>query len=75
MAMTGTAMLHVPYRGGAPAAQALVAKEVMVAFIDTITAKPLIEGGQVRPIGVSSPQPSAYLPQVSAIAESGVPGF
>ncbi|MCK8785997.1 tripartite tricarboxylate transporter substrate binding protein [Roseomonas sp. NAR14] len=75
MSMGGFSMLHVPYRGGGPAAQALVAGEVGVDFIDAITAKPLVEGGVVRAIGISSRERARLFPAVPTIAEAGLPGF
>jgi hypothetical protein len=54
MAMAGISMLHVPYRGGGPAAQALLAGETKVTFIDLITALPFIANGQVRALGTST---------------------
>ena len=54
MAMAGISMLHVPYRGGGPSAQAVIAGETQLTFIDVITALPFIQEGRVRPLGVST---------------------
>lgn len=75
MAMAGIDLLHVPYRGGAPAAQALLTGETRVTFIDLITALPFIAGGQVRALGASTAQRAALAPEVPTIAEAGLPGF
>lgn len=75
MAMAGISMLHVPYRGGGPSAQALLAGEVQVTFIDLITALPFMASGQVRPLGASTARRAALAPEVPTIAEAGLPGF
>jgi len=75
MAMAGISMLHVPYRGGGPAAQALLAGETKVTFIDLITALPFIASEQVRPLGTSTAQRAALAPDLPTIAEAGLPGF
>ncbi|MCO6416357.1 tripartite tricarboxylate transporter substrate binding protein [Siccirubricoccus sp. KC 17139] len=75
LAMGGISMLHVPYRGGGPAAQALLAGEVQVTFIDAITALPFIAAGQIRPLGVSTRQRTPLAPEVPTLAESGLPEF
>jgi tripartite-type tricarboxylate transporter receptor subunit TctC len=68
-------MLHVPYRGGAPAAQALITNEVQFSAIDAVTALPLMRAGSVRAIAVSSARRAALMPEVPTVAESGLPGF
>ena len=75
MAMAGISMLHVPYRGGGPAAQALLNGETKVTFIDLITALPFIASGQVRALGTSTTRRAALAPDVPTIAEAGLPGF
>ena len=75
MSMAGIEMVHVPYRGGGPSAQALLAGEVNVTFIDVITALPFIGDGRVRPIAVSTRARSALAPTVPTIDEAGLKGF
>lgn len=75
MAMAGVSLLHIPYRGGGPAAQALLAGETGVTFIDLITALPFIASGQVRALGTSTLRRAALAPEVPTIAEAGLPGF
>ncbi len=75
MAMTGIQMLHVPYRGGGPAAQAIVAGETKVTFVDVITAVPFLRGGQLRALAVSTTERSPLVPDVPTIAEAGVPSY
>jgi len=71
--MTGTDMLHVPYKGDAPLTQALLAGEVQVAFVPLAGVLPHLKSGRLRGLGVSSMARSATLPEVPAISESGVP--
>ena len=68
-------VLNVTYRGGAPAVQALISGEVQMAFVDAVTALPLIAAKQVTAIGVSSPQRNPLAPEIPTIAESGYPGY
>jgi len=75
MSMAGINMLHVPYRGGGPSAQALLAGEVKATFIDVITALPFIKEGRVRPLGVSTRTRAPLAPDVPTIEEAGLPGF
>ena len=75
MAMAKVSMLHVPYRGGGPALQALVAGEVNAGFSDSVVALPMAEGGKIRTLGVSTTERIAAAPDLPTIAEAGVPGF
>ncbi len=74
MSMAGVRMQHIPYRGGAPAQQALIAGEVSVGFVDAIIAISSSEGGQLRMLGVSTTERLKLAPDVATIAET-VPGF
>ena len=71
----GITVQNVTYRGGAPAVQALTAGEVEMAFVDAVTALPLMASGQIAAIGVSTPERNPLAPDVPTIAESGFPGF
>ncbi|WP_026640953.1 Bug family tripartite tricarboxylate transporter substrate binding protein [Bordetella petrii] len=73
--MTGTRIQHVPYRGSAPAMQDLLGGQVQVMFADGPSARPHLQGGKFRPLGVGNPQPSALFPGIPTIASSGVPGY
>ena len=75
LALTSTSMTHVPYRGGGPAAQALAAGEVDVAFLDPTVAKPLADGGQVAMIATTGSHRFASLPELPTVAEAGVPHY
>ncbi|NDH60327.1 MAG: tripartite tricarboxylate transporter substrate binding protein [Alphaproteobacteria bacterium] len=68
----GLDMLHVPYKGGAPAVQALLAGEVQLTAVSVNTALPHIQSGKVRALGVASSKRSPALPDVPTFAESGI---
>ena len=73
--MTGTSMLHVPYKTGAAARIDLLEGRVQFMF-DTISgAAPFIRNGKLRALGTSGPQRSPALPEVPSVAEAGVPGY
>ena len=73
--MTRTKLVHVPYKGGAPAVVDLVGGHVPIMF-DTITeALPHIRSGRLRALGVTGSQRSRNLPDVPTIAEAGVAGY
>ncbi len=73
--MTGTDMLAIPYKGGAPMAVDLVGGQVMLAFNTAPPIMPHILSGRVRAIAVTMDRRVAALPDVPTIAESGVPGY
>jgi tripartite-type tricarboxylate transporter receptor subunit TctC len=73
-AATGIDMVHVPFRGGTPAIQAVMAGEVQVALEGLPSLPGFLSAGQLRPIAVTSPERSPKLPEAPAIAET-VLGF
>jgi tripartite-type tricarboxylate transporter receptor subunit TctC len=73
--MAGIQVENIPYRGGAPMLQALLAKEVEMAFLDVVTALPYIRSGELRALGIGSRERQPLTPEVPTIAEAGVPGF
>jgi tripartite-type tricarboxylate transporter receptor subunit TctC len=68
-------MLHVPYKGGAPAMVDLVAGQVQVGFASMTTAIPNINSGRLRALAVTAAERSKILPDLQTIAEAGVPGY
>jgi tripartite-type tricarboxylate transporter receptor subunit TctC len=73
--MTGIEIVHVPYKGGPPAATDLIAGQIELLFFNTPAALPYIKAGKLRALGVSTAQRTPLLPDVPTIAESGVAGF
>lgn len=68
-------MLHVPYRGSAPAVSDLLGGQVDSMFDNAPSALPHVKGGRLRAIAVTAPERLALLPDVPTVAESGYPGF
>lgn len=75
MMMSGTSMTHVPYKGGAPSAQAVIGGESMMTFMDVITALPFAKAGKLRAIGVGTPKRSAMMPELPTLDEQGLKGY
>ena len=73
--MTGTFMLHLPYRGSGPALIDLIAGNVDVMFDNLPSALPHIKGGKLKALAVTSAQRSAVLPDVPTVAEAGGPAL
>ena len=71
----GVFMLHIPYRGSAPAMTDLLAGQVQLMFADGPTALPHLKSGRVRALAVGSPQRSALVPELPTMIEAGVPGY
>ena len=72
--MAGIKLVHVPYKGGAPALNALIANEVAVSFTSG-AAIPHAKAGRIRTIAVTGPKRSSIAPQIPTIGESGLPGY
>ena len=73
--LSGTDILHVPYKGTGPAVTALLSGEVGLYFTTVPAAVPLVKGGRVRALGVTSTTRSALMPDVAPIAEAGLKGY
>jgi tripartite-type tricarboxylate transporter receptor subunit TctC len=73
--LTGTKILHVPYKSGGSLMTAILGGEVDISFSSGVTAVPQIQGGKLRALGVTTMKRSATLPSVPTIAEAGVKGF
>jgi tripartite-type tricarboxylate transporter receptor subunit TctC len=73
--MTGTDMLHVPYKAATSAMTDLISGGVQLMVINTPVSGPQAQSGRVRALGISSAQRSATYPDIPTIAEAGVPGF
>jgi len=73
--MSGTQMVHVPYKGAAPAVTDLVGGQVNLMFNPMPPLMPHVKSGRLKALGVGSTQRSPALPDVPTIAEAGVPGY
>lgn len=73
--MTGTKMIHVPYKGAGPAGVALLGGEIDFMFSNVASAIPYVQAGKLRAIASTGDKRSGVTPEVPTIAESAVPGF
>ena len=73
--MTGTYMVHIPYKGAAPAVVDLMAGRVHLMFDNLASALPNIKAGKVRALAVTTARRSQFVPELPTLAESGLPGF
>ncbi len=73
--LTGTEILHVPYRGSAPLTTDLLGGQIDMSFDATTSTLPHIKAGKLRPLAVITPKRSVFLPNVPTLSEAGVPGI
>jgi tripartite-type tricarboxylate transporter receptor subunit TctC len=73
--ITGTQLVHVPYKGAPQGVQAVMAGEVAMGFFNTPTVIAQIKGGSVKPLGVTSLARSPLLPNVPTLDEQGIKGY
>ena len=73
--MTGTAIVHVPYKGGAAGIADLMAGRVQLMLESTNSITPYAKAGRVRGLAVSGPKRSDALPTIPTMSEAGVPGY
>ena len=73
--MAGVNILHVPYKGAPASLTALVGGEIDFSISSMSSTLPLVRGGRLRALGVSSPERYPALPEIPTIAEAGVPGY
>ena len=74
-ALTGTFILHVPYRGSAQAINDLIAGEVHMMFDNIASIAPTAKSGRVKGLAVSGPRRSPVFPDLPTVAETGVAGY
>ena len=73
--MAGIEMLHVPYKGAPAALTAVVGGECDLSFGSMASALPLVRGGRLRALAITSRERSPALPEIPTVAEAGVPGY
>ncbi len=71
----GVEMVHVPYKGGAPALQDLLGERVTSYFAAPPTAMPQVEAGKLIPLATTGLTRPSYMPNIPTVAEAGYPGF
>ena len=71
----GIKLTHIPYKGIAPAMTALASGEVEIVIASAAAVNPQLRAGRVRALAVTSAKPSALLPGLPSVAQSGVPGY
>ncbi|MGE4167476.1 MAG: Bug family tripartite tricarboxylate transporter substrate binding protein [Xanthobacteraceae bacterium] len=72
---TGAKLVHVPYRGSAPAVNDAVAGQVPFVAVDLTVAAPLVRAGKLRGLAIITPQRASALPELPTMSELGYPGF
>jgi tripartite-type tricarboxylate transporter receptor subunit TctC len=73
--LTGTQIVHVPYKGSAPMVTDLLGGHVQVAFDNTPNVLPQVKAGKLRALAITSATRSAMVPEIPTVAEAGVPGY
>ena len=73
--VTGVEMVHIPYKGGAPAISAVIAGDAQLTFGTPPSVLPMVTAGRLKAIGVTSPERSALVPGVPGMVEAGLPGY
>ena len=73
--MAGTKMVHIPYKGGAPAMIDLLAGQIHLIFSSAPTAVPQVKNGKIRGLAVTTSKRSVVLPDLPTVSEAGLPGF
>ncbi len=73
--MAGVEMAHIPYKGSAPALTDLVAGRIQLMFDAWASSGPFVKDGRLRALAVTTAQPSAAVPDLPTVADSGLPGY
>jgi tripartite-type tricarboxylate transporter receptor subunit TctC len=73
--MTGTDLIHVPYKGSAPMVTDLLGGHLQVAFDNVPNVIAQVKAGKLRALAITSPERAPSLPEIPTVAEAGVPGY
>ena len=73
--MAGVDILHVPYKGAAPAVIDVLSGQIQMTFSNTVTSGVHLKNGRLRGIAITSPRRGQVFPDMPTVSESGVPGF
>ena len=73
--LTGTKMMHIPYKGNAPALTDLMGGQVFLTFATSASVMPHVRSGRLRAIASTGAKRSSSLPELATVAEAGVPGY
>ena len=73
--VAGVEMVHIPYKGGAPAIQAVIAGDAQLTFGTPPSVLPMVQAGRLKALAVTSPGRSPLVPDVPGTAEAGLPAY
>jgi tripartite-type tricarboxylate transporter receptor subunit TctC len=73
--VAGVEMVHIPYKGGAPAIASVVAGDAQLTFGTPPSVLPMLQSGRLRALAVTSPNRSPLVPDVPGMVEAGLPGY
>lgn len=75
MRAAGVQLMNVPYKGGSPAAMAIMGGDVDISFATPPTAMPLVTSGRLKALGITSAAPSPLFPGIPSASQAGLPGY
>ena len=73
--VTGIRMVHVPFKGGAPAVMSVVAGDTQVTFATPPSVLPMVKAGRLRALAVTNRERSPLMPEIPGMGEAGLPGY
>ena len=73
--MAGVNIVHIPYKGAAPATTDVIAGQIQMSFASTPGSVPVVKAGKVKALGVTSAKRIGKLPEVPTLAEAALPGY
>jgi len=75
MRLTGVDMVHIPFKGGGPAVQSVLAGDTQLSFATPPSSLPLVQAGRLKALAVTSPERTTLVPGVPGMIEAGVPDY